>query len=438
MPVLRFGVFEVDCDSGDLRRQGVRLRLSEQPLRLLLALVNDAGQVVTREQLRRRLWPEGTFVGFDRAINKAVSELRDVLGDSAFSPRFIETLSKRGYRFVHPLEEAPSGRLSTWSEAFNSDAERTCVIGRYLWSRRTVTDLHSSIGYFEDALEIDDRCAPAYAGLADANLLAAIWGLRAPDAAFGTARTAAAAALDLDPNLAEAHTSRAEVLKGYEWDWSQAERHYRHALSLRAGYATAHQWYAQLLAILGRYPEAASHIELARRADPISPAINSFVSYIHLAGRNYDRALREAQRFVRLEPHAPLAHWYLGRAYLCLGQTDSAVQALEQAVTLEGAASIWVPELICARARSGDHAGAWTLLSGLIERAARDYVSPYHLAVAFTGIGDPESALDLLERAFNERVMRIIMLGDPELDTLHGEPRYQALVERLHLPFATI
>ena len=130
MPILRFGVFEVDCDSGDLRTWWTAPP-SEQLLRLLLALVNDAGQVVTREQLRRRLWPEGTFVGFDRAINKAVSELRDVLGDSAFSPRFIETLSKRGYRFVHPLEEAPSGRLSTWSEAFNSDAERTCVIGRY-------------------------------------------------------------------------------------------------------------------------------------------------------------------------------------------------------------------------------------------------------------------------------------------------------------------
>src|SRR6188472_1160118 len=151
MPIMRFGVFEVDPDSGELRKRGFRIGLREQPLRLLLTLIDQAGRVVTREQLRRRLWPEGTFVDFDRAINKAVSELRAALGDSASSPRFVETLSKRGYRFVCPVEGGPQALWASTSEGFPSDAQRACLTGRYLWNRRTVTDLYSSIGLFENA-----------------------------------------------------------------------------------------------------------------------------------------------------------------------------------------------------------------------------------------------------------------------------------------------
>jgi DNA-binding winged helix-turn-helix (wHTH) protein/tetratricopeptide (TPR) repeat protein len=434
MSILRFGVFEVDSDSGELRKRGFRLRLREQPFRLLLTLIDHAGRVITREQLRHRLWPADTFVDFDRAINKAVSELRGALGDSASSPRFIETLSKRGYRFVCPVDGSPRPLWASTSDGFPSDAQRACLTGRYLWDRRTVTDLHSSIGFFEHALELDEGCALAHAGLADANVLLGIWGLRPPDVAFGAGRRAAARALELDPNLAEAHTAMAEVLKGYEWDWWQAERHYQRALVLRPDYATAHQWYAQLLVSQRRYPEAASHIELARRANPVSPVINSFLPYIYLAARDYGRAVREAHRAVNLEPYAPLAYWYLGRAYLCSNQAERAVEALEHVISLGGAASIWVAPLSYARARAGDHAGAMALLSELTERARHEYVSPYDLAIAFTGIGDHESALDHLEQAFGERVMRIVMLGDPEFDGLRAEPRYRRLVDRLRLP----
>jgi DNA-binding winged helix-turn-helix (wHTH) protein len=438
MPILRFGVFEVDPDSGELRKGVSRLRLREQPLRLLLTLIEHAGLVVTREQLRQRLWPDGTFVDFDRAINKSVSELRDVLGDSASRPRFVETLAKRGYRFVSSVEEVPrSGSLRQRTD-FHSDAQLAYVTGRYLWKRRTVADLYSSVRCFDQALEIESSCAVAHAGLADANVLLGIWGLQPPDIAFGAARRAATRALALDPNLAEAHTSFAEVLKGYEWDWRQAERRYQRALSLRPDYAPAHQCYAQLLVSLRRYSEGASHIEQARRADPVSPAINSFLPYIYLAGREYGRAVREAQRAVDLEPHAPLAHWHLGRAYLFSNHVESALGALEHAATLAGPASMWEAELSYARARAGDHPGALRLLSELIERAGRDYVSPYDLAVAFTGIGDHESALDHLEQAFAQRVMRIVGLGDPEFDDLRADPRYRRLLDRLRLPGAPI
>ena len=131
MPILRFGIFEVDPATGELRKRGLRLRLREQPLRLLLALLSVAGRVVTREQLRQELWPDGTFVEFDRAINKAVSELRAVLGDSASSSRFVETLPKRGYRFVGPVEEVRASNSSQHAPHF--DGRLAYVTGRYLW-----------------------------------------------------------------------------------------------------------------------------------------------------------------------------------------------------------------------------------------------------------------------------------------------------------------
>src|ERR1700758_2973077 len=107
---VRFGVFEADMEAGELRKHGLRLKLSEQPFQILAMLVARPGEVVSREVLRERLWPSDTFVDFDHGLNNAVMRLREVLGDSSDHPRFIETLPRRGYRFIAPVEikNAPS------------------------------------------------------------------------------------------------------------------------------------------------------------------------------------------------------------------------------------------------------------------------------------------------------------------------------------------
>ncbi len=110
--VVRFGVYEADLRAGELRKQGLRLRLPEQPFQLLAILLEHSGQVVTREELQKRLWPDGTFVDFEQGLNAAVKRLREVLGDSAESPRFIETLARRGYRFIESLTASP-GRIES-------------------------------------------------------------------------------------------------------------------------------------------------------------------------------------------------------------------------------------------------------------------------------------------------------------------------------------
>src|SRR5277367_271646 len=102
--LLRFGVFEADLSAGELRKNGARIRLQEQPFQVLTALLQNAGQVVTRESLRETIWPADTFVDFDHSLNTAVNKIRESLGDSASNPRFVETLARRGYRFIAPVE----------------------------------------------------------------------------------------------------------------------------------------------------------------------------------------------------------------------------------------------------------------------------------------------------------------------------------------------
>jgi cholera toxin transcriptional activator len=111
--IVRFGVFEADLASGELRKNGAQIRLQEQPFQVLLALLERAGELVTREDLRQRLWPSDTFVDFDHSLNTAVNKLREALGDTASNPRFVQTVARRGYRFIAPVSVVESAALSS-------------------------------------------------------------------------------------------------------------------------------------------------------------------------------------------------------------------------------------------------------------------------------------------------------------------------------------
>jgi len=122
---VRFGTFEADLSTGELRRKGARVALQEQPFQVLAALLERPGALVTREELRTRIWPDAVFIDFEHGLNKAVSKLRRALGDLAESPRFVETLARRGYRFLAPVEARPGGN-------------RGPAIFRVIWEGRAV------------------------------------------------------------------------------------------------------------------------------------------------------------------------------------------------------------------------------------------------------------------------------------------------------------
>jgi cholera toxin transcriptional activator len=125
--IVRFGVFELDLAAGELRRNGVKLRLQEQPLQVLALLLERAGSVVTREELRQKLWPSDTFVDFDHGLNTAVNKLRETLGDSASSPRYVETLARRGYRFIVPVQESASQGTTGASAGIEGKSSRNAT-----------------------------------------------------------------------------------------------------------------------------------------------------------------------------------------------------------------------------------------------------------------------------------------------------------------------
>src|SRR5690349_8128939 len=155
-----FGDFELDGPSRELRKRRKRVRVPQQPLHALALLVNAEGRVVTREELRRALWQRGTFVDFDRAINKAINQLRQLLGDDVHRPRFIQTVPKCGYRFV-----APVARTSIRPTQKSSISE-PLLKARYFWNKRTGEDVARSVEYFRQAIEQDPTCVDAWAGLA--------------------------------------------------------------------------------------------------------------------------------------------------------------------------------------------------------------------------------------------------------------------------------
>lgn len=129
--IIRFGTFEVDLGCAELRRQGLRLRLQEQPFQVLAALLENPGEVVARDDLVRRLWPDGTVVDFDRGLNAAVTRLRQALSDSAETPRYVETVARRGYRFIAPVDSAAEPPPVTPVVAHHSSFNRPA---RILWA----------------------------------------------------------------------------------------------------------------------------------------------------------------------------------------------------------------------------------------------------------------------------------------------------------------
>lgn len=246
-----FGDFQLDCRARELKRRGRRLRVQRQPIQILSLLVATAGEVVTREELRDAVWAQHTHVDFDRGINKAINRLRQVLGDVPQRPQFIETVPRRGYRFL-----AAVTRVATPVRVISPEVREALLKARHFAGKRTVQDLTRSVDHFRQTIERDPDCADAWAGLAEAYVVLGIFGLQPPHDAFPAARSAAERALTLDGSSAQAHTVLADVKKFYEWDWSGAERAYQRAIDIDPHSVLAHHWYAQLLAIQARHAEA--------------------------------------------------------------------------------------------------------------------------------------------------------------------------------------
>jgi TolB-like protein/DNA-binding winged helix-turn-helix (wHTH) protein/Tfp pilus assembly protein PilF len=611
-----FGEFTIDPVSGQLSRRGIRVKVQERPFQLLLALVERPGEVVTREELRHRLWPDGTFVDFDHGISSAINRLRGALSDSAAQPRYIETVGRRGYRFLYPVSRTPPhgssvppadvprtprryGRIAllagpalialvagialplrtpdatggtepiralvvlplknlssdpeqeyfaegltdelvthlasleglrvisrasamqykdsrkplrtiakelnvdaivegsvlradgrvritarlveavsdhhVWAKSYERDhrdildlqnevtrdiaenikltltesarqrlttsrpiepeAHEDFLHGRFYLARRGPADLKTAVSYFEKAITRDPEYARAYAGLADSYSVMRAYNLAPASDSIRQARTAALKALELDEGLAEAHTSLGLIALIYDWDWQTAEKEYRRAIQLDPNYATAHHWYAELLAYRGRFDEAFGEIERARRLDPLSLIIATDRGEILYLSRRYDDAIAQVRGVLEMEPNFIQAHYLLA---FSLVEKGLFAEALADVETWRGVDD--TPWSLMMRAyilgRSGQRVQARHALEKLEQLRRHRPMDPGPLVLAHVGLGNTEAAFALLEEAHAEHSTALPSLKvNPIYDSIRADPRFEQLLHRVGLAF---
>jgi len=311
-------------------------------------------------------------------------------------------------------------------------AYRLFLQGRRWFSSSTLEGFGRAIEYFDRAIARDPAFALAWANLAMAYAELAEQGGMAPDVAYRRATEAAANALRLDPELGEAHCTMGFLKTVREFDWGGAEREFKQALELSPSDADALDLYGRLCAGLGRYDEA---IALQRRAQELDPLAHRLdvASTLLRAGR-YDEAMVGARNALELDPGYDRARATLGWACFLSGMRDEGLAELERAVSLAPGSTLWLGQLGQAYAMAGQTAKAQAIVRELEARGESFYVSPYHLAYVYTGLGDADRAVDCLERAVAERTGAVYGIKGSFLFTpLHAHPRFRALLGRMNL-----
>jgi TolB-like protein/DNA-binding winged helix-turn-helix (wHTH) protein/Flp pilus assembly protein TadD len=628
-PILRFGPYEVDVYAGELRKNGNKIHIQDKPLRLLGVLARRRGRLVTREELREELWPGQTYVEYEDGLNTAVRKLRETLSDHREKPRFIETVPRRGYRFIAPVQEvrdtptaglkvdpepAPAairpsavrgerkrfvwmvpalalvvvvavssyvawkhlraspkpvpgsamlavlpfenltgdageeyvsdgfteeiisqlGRLNhdqlrviartsmmtykgsnkpikeiahelgvnyvlegsirktndglrvtaqliraddqthLWAREYDRplgdlvqvqgqvaqavaqeiqvqlspevkqtlagaqpvdpEAYSAYLKGRFFWNKRSGDSLTMAVGFFEQAIQLNPKYAPAYAGLADAYNALMFYGFMPGAEGIPKARAAAMKAVELDGSLAEGHASLAYVYFMWEWNWAAAEREFHRAIQLDGNYVTAHHWYALYLAALGRAQESLAQIRQARELDPFSPIVAAASGYVAYFARQNDQAAAESEAALQKDPDFMAAHAVLGLASEAQGDYHKAILEFEKTLQLSSVRpGAYLDYLGHAYAISGNRAEAEKILAELKDQA-KSGRTPAYQAPTLIALGEKDQALEVIEEGFEKRADGLIWLKvDPRLDGLRADPRFQYLLRRAGL-----
>jgi tetratricopeptide (TPR) repeat protein len=329
-------------------------------------------------------------------------------------------------------------QVARWRAAGRVDrqAQDEYLRGRYFWNLRTREGFAKALEHFQAAIAADPKYAQAWAGLADTYGLMPINGydLVPPREAMPRARQAVERALELDDSLAEAHASIAWVSFNYDWDFTAAEREFKRAIELNPGYATGHQWYANLLCILGRFDEASAEYRLALELDPLSRVINIEagwpLGYLGL----HEEAIAQYRRAIELDPQYPTPHVAIGIEYEDLGRYDDAIAEYRTYGRLSGEEPSATAYVAHAEALAGRREAAVALLRRLESQRASRYISNYEFALVNAGLGDRDSMFAALAKGLEERSDFMIYLAvDSFWRPYRDDPRFAAILDRIGL-----
>ncbi|MBA7494004.1 Serine/threonine-protein kinase PknD [subsurface metagenome] len=380
---------------GSIRKSGDRLRVSVQLIKV------DDGYPIWSERYERNV--EDSFALQDEISLAIIDNLK------------IELLGKEKIEFVK-------------SHTQNIEAYDLYLKGRFFRSKRTGESLKKAVDYLKRAIEIDPSYSLAYAELANSYLNLGGWDFLSSKEAYTKTKEAALRALELDGELAEAHTALAGIMSAFDWDWEGAEKEFLRAIELNPRYPTARLWYSQFKTNMGKFDEALKEIELAIKLDPLSLIINAYASIIYYYSDKHDEAIEQAKKTLEIDPNFRPVHIYLARMYIWKGRYEEALSELEL-INYKGAITG------LAYAKMGRISEAKRVLEDLIRQSQQSYVPNFNIALLYFHIGDIDNGFVFLEKSYEERetLMSELKIHPSIEENVRSDPRFKAMLKKMNL-----
>ncbi len=470
-----FADFRLDAEERLLLRAGQVVPLPPKTFDVLLALIEQPGHLLEKKVLLKTVWPD-IFVEENNLADN-ISRLRKALGEGEDGRKFIETVPRRGYRFVAEVKALDDAEAAVQSPALATPAASTPAPlklrqrpeiflvtfgflaltlvsvalywhfkpgphaevvqlefkGNFFVGRWTEDEIRQGIEYYNQAVALDPKSASVYEGLATGwNFLSDLH--VSPREAMPKAKAAALKALQQDEKSAQAHVVMGTIKMQYEWDAAGAEQEFKRALTLAPDDASAHQLYGWYLISVGRLDEAQAEMQRALGSDTMNDFGLWGLGDSFYFARQYEQAVEQYRRAVSVAPKMYWSRLMLGSAYVQQRKFSEAFAELQQARRLNDSAQP-LAALGHAYAAAGQRAEARQTLGELQTLAQHKYVSPYDVATVYATLGEKEQALDWLENAYADRCGWLAwwLKVDPKFDSLRGDPRFVDLLRRVGL-----
>jgi DNA-binding winged helix-turn-helix (wHTH) protein/Flp pilus assembly protein TadD len=484
-----FGPFELRTRSRELFKHGVKLKLRPQPFQILNELLGKPGELVTREELRDKLWSSQTFVDFEQSLNTSVKELRAVIGDSATEPQYIETVPRLGYRFIAAvralqpaapngdsaasiaaadpvLAEVPAKKPRAWprlwaaavmaaalltvvgymkfaTSAFGRSAKayrppnhaaiEPYLRGRAMLDAHSISDIGRGFAQFQEAIREDPDFAPPYAALGRMYWLLSSYGVDLSET-LPLMKSASDKALELDDHLADGHAVRGLVLLYLQNDWHGAEAEFHRALELNPGESAAHDYYAtSFLLHTGRMEESIEESQRAVELNPLSVHFASDLGSIYYYARRYPESEAQLRRVLEVDPNLPSAKWALMKLYEQQQRWPEASAQFQEVL-----AGVNNEPVLSGNADAHTVLSPkkyWSARIEMQQAIVKDIADYCDLAIAYARAGDKEKALGTLELAARKNNAALKDLNiEPGYDSIRNEPRFQQLVAKMNFP----
>ena len=385
---------------GSVRKSGDRLRITTQ-----LIDVESQGH----------LWSED----YDRTFDDVFAIQSDVAQNVAQALQI--TLKPAEQR---QIEEAGTD---------DPEAYDAYLQGLYHYNTWSKEGLEKSLEYFAQAIARDPNFAKAYAAMAFSYDMLADFGYLPPDEGFPKVKENAHRALELDATTAEAYTALAIAATYHDYDWVRANEGFQRALELNPSSAVTHDWYGIIyLSPMGRHDEAIAHGRRAKELDPLTAYIRHDLGWTYNQARRWDDAIAECEQILDIDPSFYFTYWCLGFAYWQKGMLEEAVAAYERGVELEPHDLALKADLAIVYAAAGKKDQAQKILEEFEEKARREYVPPYALAMAHMAVGDLDGTFAWLDKMYEERAPWLIFMNEhARYDGLRGDPRFQELLRKV-------